>query len=106
MANRAGSDHLSHEADALGLRAGPALLSDGFGRLWVARGLRIKMSELPATTLADFRAEARVVPEFNNCSPGCERARNDDAMACRLANILFGVSSVWRDDDDLVGRGT
>lgn len=62
--------------------------------------LRSQLAEMKATTLDGFRAKARVVQEYSNCSPGCADQWNDDAMAWSLANDLLGVPSVWRSDEN------
>lgn len=61
--------------------------------------LRSRLAELPATTMAGFRAKAAIVQQYNNCSPGYAHSCQDDALAWSLANDLLGVASVWRADD-------
>jgi hypothetical protein len=60
--------------------------------------LRAELAELPATTIAGFRAKARVIQVYSNCFSGFAYTDEDDALAWSLANDLLGVTSVWRDD--------
>jgi hypothetical protein len=59
-----------------------------------------RLATMKATTLEGFRAKARIVQTFSNCSPGFADQWHDQAMAWSLANDLLGVRSVWRSDDD------
>ena len=59
-----------------------------------------RLATMRATTLDGFRAKARIVQTFSNCSPGFADPWQDDAMWWSLANDLLGVPSVWRPDDD------
>jgi hypothetical protein len=65
------------------------------GREWA---LRREMALTPGTTLAGFRAKARVVERFLDCWPGDSAGTEDEALAWSLANDLLGRPSVWRDD--------
>jgi hypothetical protein len=62
----------------------------------ISHQLRSELAELPATTMAGFRAKARIVQHFNNCAPGYAASDMDDAMAWSLANDLLGVVSGHR----------
>jgi hypothetical protein len=59
-----------------------------------------QLTVMAATTMAGFRAKARVLQTFSNCSPGYADPDQDDALAWSLANDLLGVASVWREYED------
>lgn len=61
---------------------------------------RDELATLSATTMAGFRAKARVLQVYNNCSPGYAKPWEDDALGWSLANDLLGVPSIWREDDE------
>ena len=108
MAIHAETTRLSEEAEAV-MRPGKAKDRFRQDRIWplVDRHWEL-ISELamtPATTMAGFRAKARVVQEFNNCSPGYAEPCHDDAMAWSLANDLLGVPSEWAEEADEAEAG-
>jgi hypothetical protein len=101
LTNDAESDRLSQEMDLLeDLRASDKFMKERIHPLvdesW---RMREELAAMRATTLAGFRAKARVVQRFNNCWPGYATTDQDDAMAWSLANDLLGVSSIWRDEE-------
>ena len=61
--------------------------------------LRAALVPMRATTMAGFRAKARVVQEYCNCEAGYTMGDEDDAMAWSLANDILGVPTVMADDD-------
>ena len=95
------SDRLSEQEEALPLRN-----QRPFHEKWIrplsrrSNEARDELATLSATTLAGFRAKARVLQVYNNCSPGYAKSWDDDALAWSLANDLLGVPSVWREDDE------
>lgn len=56
--------------------------------------------QLRATTMDGFRAKARVLQAFNNCSAGYAEPDDPDALGWSLANDLLGEPSVWTNEDD------
>lgn len=61
--------------------------------------MRARLAQMQATSLAGFRAKARLVQTFNNCEAGFADPYQGDAMAWSLANDLLGVASLWEADD-------
>ena len=61
--------------------------------------LRAQLAQTPATTLAGFRAKARIVRRFTYDGDGYEQRDTDTAIAASLANDLLGLPTIWRDDD-------
>lgn len=59
--------------------------------------MRQQLVTMPATTLAGFRAKARVVHEFNNCFDGYADGFEDDALAWSLASDLLGRKCVLKE---------
>lgn len=62
--------------------------------------LRDQLARTAATTMAGFRAKARVLQVYTNCAPGFADPWQDDGLAWSLANDLVGVPSIWREDDE------
>jgi hypothetical protein len=62
--------------------------------------MRDQFVTIPATTIEGFRAKARVLRRWSNCTPGFANPWDDDAIAWSLANDLLGVPSVWRPDEE------
>lgn len=62
------------------------------------QNLRAELAMTPATTMDGFRAKARIVQHFCNCSPRHADPYADDAMAWSLANDLLGEASLWKRD--------
>jgi len=73
------------------------LASDGWD-------MRAQLAVTQATTLAGWRAKARVVREFNNCGEGSGTAYDDDAMAYSLASDLLGLPVEFKKEDEASGR--
>ena len=59
-----------------------------------------RLATIRATALEGFRAKARIVQEFSNCTPDFADPWHDDAIGWSLPNDLLGTPSVWRADDD------
>lgn len=59
--------------------------------------MRQQLVTMPAITLAGFRAKARVVREFNNCSNGYTDGFEDEALAWSLAGDLLGEKCILRE---------
>jgi hypothetical protein len=66
--------------------------------------LRDELALTPATTMAGYRAKARVLQIYTNCTSGYADPWQDDGPAWSLANDLLGVPSVWRQDEDGSGE--
>jgi hypothetical protein len=102
----AASDRLSDECDEMEGRK----QQDDFRREridpLVRRGLemRAELARMPATTLAGFRAKARIVREFSNCANGYATGYEDDAVAWSLANDLLGITSVLKEKEEHAPR--
>lgn len=96
-------DRLSDEQDEMkGDYRAQAKFGDSRIRPIVRHGweLRAELVTTPATTLAGFRAKARIVRLYNGCTDGYATGYEDDAVAWSLANDLLGLPTVMKPDDE------
>jgi hypothetical protein len=96
------SDRLSDECDE---QMGDWRSKEKFRRERIAplvnRGLELQaeLVTIPATTLAGFRAKARIVREFSDCADGYATGHEGDAVAWSLANDLLEIPSVLKEEE-------
>lgn len=99
MTNAAAVTHLGEEGNALpypeAWRFHEQKVRPLMADSWA---MRMRMARMQATTPDGFRAKARVLQDYRNCSLGYAELDLYDALGWSLANDLLGAPSVWKAD--------